>query len=119
MTEAVFYHLLRKPLEKALPELLEKSYERGWRVVVQAGSDDPAKMKAAFAKSLRGTTDCATYLACVQALTAGQTIHWRGASSRFDIWDGFEPGEGAYDVWFYGGDGRVNTGPPQNQIHVP
>ena len=40
MTEAVFYHLLRKPLEKALPELLEKSYERGWRVVVQAGSEE-------------------------------------------------------------------------------
>src|SRR6185295_18950675 len=40
MTEAVFYHLLRKPLEKALPELLEKSYERGWRVVVQAASDE-------------------------------------------------------------------------------
>jgi branched-chain amino acid transport system substrate-binding protein len=86
---------------------------------VQAGSDDPAKMKDAFAKSLRGKNDCATYLACVQLLTAGETIHFRGASSRFDRWDGFEPGEGAYDAWFYGGDGRVNTGPPQNQIHVP
>src|SRR6185503_11786203 len=40
MTEVVFYHLVRKPLEKALPELLEKSYERGWRVVVQASSDE-------------------------------------------------------------------------------
>ena len=40
MTEAVFYHLLRKPLEQALPELLEKSYERGWRVVVQAASEE-------------------------------------------------------------------------------
>jgi len=40
MTEVVFYHLVRKPLEKALPELLEKSYERGWRVVVQAASDE-------------------------------------------------------------------------------
>ena len=40
MTEVVFYHLIRKPLEKALPELLEKSYERGWRVVVQASSDE-------------------------------------------------------------------------------
>jgi DNA polymerase-3 subunit chi len=40
MTEVVFYHLIRKPLEKALPELLEKSYERGWRVVVQAASDE-------------------------------------------------------------------------------
>jgi DNA polymerase-3 subunit chi len=40
MTEAVFYHLIRKPLERALPELLEKSYERGWRVVVQVASDE-------------------------------------------------------------------------------
>src|ERR1044071_5322420 len=40
MTEVVFYHLVRKPLEKALPELLEKSYERGWRVVVQASSEE-------------------------------------------------------------------------------
>lgn len=40
MTEVVFYHLLRKPLERALPELLEKSVERGWRVVVQAASEE-------------------------------------------------------------------------------
>jgi branched-chain amino acid transport system substrate-binding protein len=86
---------------------------------VQAGSDDPAKMKAAFAKSLRGTTDCATFTACVRALSAGQTIHYRGASSRFDRWDRFEPGEGAYDLWSYGGDGRVVTAPPQSQIHIP
>lgn len=86
---------------------------------VQAGTDDPAKMKAAFATSLRGTTDCATFTACVQALTAGQTIHYRGASSRFDRWDRFEPGEGAYDLWAYGGDGHVVTAPPQSQIHVP
>lgn len=86
---------------------------------VQAGSDDPAKMKNAFAKSLRGSTDCTTFTACVQALTAGQTIHYRGASSRFDRWDRFEPGEGTYDLWAYGGDGRVVTAPPQSQIHIP
>ena len=40
MTEVLFYHLLRKPLESALPALLEKSRERGWRVVVQAGSEE-------------------------------------------------------------------------------
>jgi len=40
MTEMLFYHLLRKPVERALPELLEKSFERGWRVVVQAASDE-------------------------------------------------------------------------------
>jgi DNA polymerase-3 subunit chi len=40
MTEILFYHLLRKPIERALPELLEKSFERGWRVVVQASSEE-------------------------------------------------------------------------------
>ncbi|RAI41605.1 DNA polymerase III subunit chi [Rhodoplanes roseus] len=40
MTELLFYHLQRRPLESVLPSLLEKSLERGWRVVVQAGSDE-------------------------------------------------------------------------------
>jgi DNA polymerase-3 subunit chi len=40
MTEVLFYHLQRQPLEKVLPTLLEKSLERGWRVVVQASSEE-------------------------------------------------------------------------------
>ena len=40
MTEVLFYHLQRQPLERVLPSLLEKSLERGWRVVVQATSDE-------------------------------------------------------------------------------
>ena len=36
--EVHFYHLQQKPLEAVLPILLEKSLERGWRVVVQATS---------------------------------------------------------------------------------
>jgi DNA polymerase-3 subunit chi len=40
MTEVLFYHLQRQPIERVLPTLLEKSLERGWRVVVQAGSDE-------------------------------------------------------------------------------
>ena len=40
MTEILFYHLQRQPLERVLPVLLEKSLERGWRVVVQAASDE-------------------------------------------------------------------------------
>jgi len=31
MTEILFYHLQRQPIEKVLPTLLEKSIERGWR----------------------------------------------------------------------------------------
>jgi len=40
MTEIYFYHLQRQPLERVLPTLLEKSLERGWRVVVQGASDE-------------------------------------------------------------------------------
>jgi DNA polymerase III subunit chi len=40
VTEVLFYHLHRQPLERVLPALLEKSLERGWRVVVQASSDE-------------------------------------------------------------------------------
>jgi DNA polymerase-3 subunit chi len=40
VTEILFYHLQRQPLEKVLPSLLEKSLARGWRVVVQAASEE-------------------------------------------------------------------------------
>jgi DNA polymerase-3 subunit chi len=40
MTEARFYHLQRQSIEGALPGLLERSLERGWRVVVQTSSDE-------------------------------------------------------------------------------
>ena len=40
MTEILFYHLHRQPLERVLPTLLQKSIERGWRVVVQASSEE-------------------------------------------------------------------------------
>lgn len=36
--EVLFYHLERKPLEQVLPQLVERTLERGWRAVVQAGS---------------------------------------------------------------------------------
>jgi len=38
MTEVLFYHLERSPLERVLPELLEKCLERGWRAIVQVAS---------------------------------------------------------------------------------
>jgi DNA polymerase-3 subunit chi len=40
MTEIRFYHLQRMPLERALPMLLERTLERGWRAVVQADSEE-------------------------------------------------------------------------------
>lgn len=40
MTEMLFYHLQGQTLEAVLPSLLERSLERGWRVVVQASSEE-------------------------------------------------------------------------------
>ena len=40
MTEIWFYHLQCQPLEKALPQILEKSLEKGWRAVVQASTEE-------------------------------------------------------------------------------
>ncbi len=40
MTEIRFYHLSRTSLLQALPELLEKVLDRGWRAVVMASSPE-------------------------------------------------------------------------------
>jgi DNA polymerase III subunit chi len=40
MTEILFYHLYRHASDDVLPALIEKSLERGWRVVVQASSEE-------------------------------------------------------------------------------
>lgn len=39
-TQVLFYHLEHTPLERVLPGLLEKTLERGWRAVVQTGSQE-------------------------------------------------------------------------------
>ena len=38
MTDILFYHLTESKLEDALPPILEKSLERGWRVAIQSAS---------------------------------------------------------------------------------
>jgi len=40
MTEILFYHLQGQRPENVLPTLLEKSLQRGWRVVVQGSSEE-------------------------------------------------------------------------------
>lgn len=37
-TEVYFYHLENRTLEQVLPQLLERSLERGWRAAVQAAN---------------------------------------------------------------------------------
>lgn len=38
--EVLFYHLERAPLEAVLPQLVERTLERGWRAVLQVGSPE-------------------------------------------------------------------------------
>lgn len=38
MAEALFYHLTMHPLERALPDLLERTLARGWKAVVRCGT---------------------------------------------------------------------------------
>ena len=40
MTEILFYHLQGQKLDGVLPTLIEKSFERGWKVVVQGSSEE-------------------------------------------------------------------------------
>jgi len=40
MTELLFYHLQNQPPERVLPTLLERSLDRGWRVIVQCASEE-------------------------------------------------------------------------------
>lgn len=40
MAEVLFYHLTESTLEDALPGLLERSLQRGWKAVVQTGTEE-------------------------------------------------------------------------------
>jgi DNA polymerase-3 subunit chi len=40
MTEMLFYHLQGQKLQGVLTPLLERSLERGWRVIVRGGSEE-------------------------------------------------------------------------------
>lgn len=40
VTEILFYHMQRQPLERVLPSLVEKSLERKWRAAIQAVSEE-------------------------------------------------------------------------------
>jgi len=59
MAEVGFYHLTRAPLERALPRLLEKAREAGYRALVVAASEE----RVAALDALLWTYDPASFLA--------------------------------------------------------
>ena len=91
MTEVLFYHLQRQPLERVLPQLLERSVERGWRVVVQAASDERIDALDAHLWTWRDDsflahgTDREAEAALQPVLLTAQDHNPNGASVRFLI----------------------------------
>jgi len=98
MTEVFFYHLERLPLERVLPDLLEKCLERQWHAVVQVGSEERCEAldshlwtynDAAFLP--HGTARDGPGIRQPIWLTTGDD-NPNGAQVRF-LTDGAEPGE--------------------------
>jgi DNA polymerase III subunit chi len=91
MTEVLFYHLQNMSLESVLPPLLEKSLERGWRVVVQSTSQERAEALDAHLWTYRDdsflphATSRATGLADQPIVLAAEEGNPNGANVRFLI----------------------------------
>ncbi len=87
----------------------------------KAKSDDPAKMKKAFAANTRGKEKCNTYADCNKLLDEGKTIQYEGASAVFrhmNKFGTFEPNAGVYEVWSFDDMGRDVAQPPDTQIRI-
>src|SRR5215468_10847048 len=96
MAEVLFYHLTESTLEEALPGLLERSLQRGWKAVVQTGTEERRDALDAHLWTFRDdsflahATDREAYPADQPVLlTTGQS-NGNGAEIRFIV-DGAEP----------------------------
>lgn len=96
MTEVLFYHLTETTLDEALPPLVERSLARGWKAVVQAGSEERRDALDLHLWTFRddsfvghGTDRDAHAADQPVLLTAGQG-DGNGAAIRFMV-DGAEP----------------------------
>ena len=91
MTEILFYHLQRQPIERVLPQLLEQSIALCCRVVVQAASDERIDALDAHLWTYRDDsflahgTDREAESAMQPVLLTAQDHNPNGASVRFLI----------------------------------
>src|SRR5579859_2245178 len=97
-TEVWFYHLERTGLDQALPELLEKTLQRGWKAIVRSTSADRLEHLDGWRWSYRDESFLAHGLAS-EANAARQPVllttendNPNGADALFLI-DGAEPGD--------------------------
>ncbi len=122
MAEVLFYHLTESRLEDALPGLVERSLQRGWRAVVQTGSEERRDALDAHFWSYRdesflahGMDHDANAEHQPVLLTTG-TGNANGASIRFFV-DGAEPASWkAMSGWFSCSTGMTRRNwPPRGE----
>lgn len=113
MTEVLFYQLRRQPLEAVLPSLLERSLERGWRVVVQLGSNERAEAMDAHLWTYRDESflphglDTGDSAAMQPVLLTADDGNGNAANVRFVVDNAAPAGFEGYDrivIIFDGGD---------------
>ncbi len=80
MAEVGFYHLLTTPLERALPRLLQRAREQGYRIVVRAASSE----RVEHLNALLWTYDEASFLAHGSARDGNAASHPIWLSERAD-----------------------------------
>lgn len=96
MTEVLFYHLTESKLEDALPPLLEKSLERGWKVAVQTREVERRDFLDTHLWTFREdsflphTTDASPSRDIQPVLLTATADNGNGATVRFVV-DGAEP----------------------------
>jgi DNA polymerase III subunit chi len=123
MTEVLFYHLEHQPLERVLPSLVERTLERGWRAVVQAGSEERVEALDTLLWTYRedsflphGTRRDGNVAAQPIYLTSNDD-NPNGAGVRFMV-DGAETSElSRYDRVVYLFDGRDTAAVAQARVH--
>ncbi len=98
MAEIGFYHLLTTPLERALPRLLERAREQGYRIVVRAASAD----RVEHLNALLWTYDEASFLphgsardgnAAAQPIWLTDSDDNPNGAAMLVLVDGAEPGD--------------------------
>jgi DNA polymerase III subunit chi len=96
MAEVFFYHLTESRLDEVLPELLEKSLERGWKAVVQCGTEgfrdalDEKLWTFSEASFVAHATDEHENAAAQPVILTTQSANPNGADVRFIV-DGAVP----------------------------
>jgi DNA polymerase-3 subunit chi len=123
MAEVLFYHLTESTLEEALPGLLERSLQRGWRVVVQTGTEERRDVLDAHLWTFRDdsflahATDREPHSAEQPVLLTTGPDNGNGAAVRFLV-DGATPPEiGAYERAVFLFDGHDQQQVEQARQH--